>query len=176
MQAHLDQQDAQLSDLKKSLTDLQLQSDQQSRNHHTELTLIQNSNRAITQNYDEHISSLQTKHSKLCDDLRRQLLQSQLETDRLRLQLASLEMKLSPRKADRIMARTLRDAAKQAAATASTATTTATMATTSTTPTGGRLILGERSTIMSSSTTRKNGGGKLVADFWRILGIIVSVR
>lgn len=101
-----------LSQVKKQLSDLHHEMDKASREYNLELTTLQNSNRIMVQKYDDRIASIQSYHSKQSEELRRQILTSQLETDRIRLKYASLQMKCYPRRADRIAKRTVKDAIK----------------------------------------------------------------
>jgi hypothetical protein len=110
--AHQATLETEVSQIKKQLLDLHNEMDKCSREHHSELTTLQNANRILTQKYDDRIASIQSYHSKQSEELRRQILQSQLETDRVRLKYASLQMKCYPRRADRIVKRTMNDAIK----------------------------------------------------------------
>ena len=147
--------ETEISQFKKRLLDLHNEADKRSREHHVELTALQNSNRILIQKYDDRISSIQSYHSKQCEELRRQILQSQLEADRLRLKYASLQMKSYPRKADRIVKRTMKDAIKTLDVTDQ---------------------LQEQSSLILDKAIYYDLEERRAIKFWRIFGFIFSVR
>jgi len=85
------------------------------RDHHHEITAQQAKYREVCRDADTRIAELNDSNTKQCEEFRRQILQTNLEADRLRNQLAKLEMKQDTTgdKSQEIVDRTMREMDKQ---------------------------------------------------------------
>ena len=75
--------------------------------HHRETTLLQDLHRAACLQFDETMQQQRNKQEQQTAALLQQVLQSNLEADRLRARLAALEMRKEPAMADEVVQRTL---------------------------------------------------------------------
>jgi small-conductance mechanosensitive channel len=64
----------------------------------------------VVKDHEKRIADMINKHEDQTDDLRRQLLSANLECDKIRAELASLQMLAAPHDADAIVSRTMRSA------------------------------------------------------------------
>ncbi len=80
-----------------------------SRDHHKEITEAQQKYRSTCRDHDTRISDMTKLHTMEMEGLRREVLSSKLESDRLRAKLAHVEMKKDPNQAEKIVERTMRE-------------------------------------------------------------------
>jgi hypothetical protein len=106
----LAERETKLETTKRELDELTAKSEKTSREYHAEITASQNKYREACRESDLRISELNEGHAKQCENLRRTILSTNLEADKLRMQVAGLQMRKAPGDADAIMARTMRNA------------------------------------------------------------------
>eukprot|EP00978_Attheya_sp_CCMP212_P017979 scaffold48654_cov51-Attheya_sp.AAC.1 len=106
----LAERETKLETTKRELDELTSKSEKTSREYHAEITASQNKYREACRESDIRISELNDAHAKQCENLRRTILSTNLEADKLRMQVAGLQMRQAPGDADAIMARTMRNA------------------------------------------------------------------
>mmetsp|Transcript_7325 Transcript_7325/g.14553 ORF Transcript_7325/g.14553 Transcript_7325/m.14553 type:complete len:372 (-) Transcript_7325:2131-3246(-) len=80
-----------------------------SRDHHAEITEQQTKHRDLCRQHDDRIAELTAAHGRQSEELRRDVLKSHLDADRLRTQIASIEMQNNPDSADAVVKRTMRE-------------------------------------------------------------------
>lgn len=79
------------------------------RERHKEITEAQQKYRSTCREHDTRIVDMTKLHGIEMEALRREVLASKLEADRLRAKLAHAEMKIAPSQAEKIVERTIRE-------------------------------------------------------------------
>jgi len=87
--------------------------DDAARSYHKELSDAHRKYRDAVKEFDKELASVKSDYEATCTQLRRDILQANLEADRLRAKLAALEMKEKPEESDRIIERTLKSSTKK---------------------------------------------------------------
>ena len=101
-----------LQDHKISLDATQLELTNATREYNIEINKLHSKNRTLQDECQETMAKLSLENGEHVENLRRQVLQSQLETDKLRAQLAGLQIQLeggSDDGADEIVQKTLQE-------------------------------------------------------------------
>lgn len=94
---------------KKELDELTTRHEKATRDHHAEITDQQTKQREMSRQHDARIDEMTAEHGRQTEELRRQVLESKLEQDKLRMTIAQLQMAAEPQNADRVVDRTLRE-------------------------------------------------------------------
>ena len=94
---------------KKELDELTIRHEKATRDHHEEITDQQTKQRELSRQHDARNAELTAEHGRQAEELRRQVLQSKLDADKLRMQIAQMQMAAEPQCADRVVDRTLRE-------------------------------------------------------------------
>lgn len=93
--------EAQVEAAKKELQEASDRHQKEAREHHYEITSMQARQRKLVRTHDDRIVEMVAKHDRQSEELRRDILQTRLDTDRLRARIASTEMKGNSTTADR---------------------------------------------------------------------------
>jgi len=94
---------------KKELDELTVRHEKATRDYHAEITDQQTKQRELSRQHDGRTAELTAEHGRQAEELRRQVLQSKLDADKLRMQIAQMQMAAEPQHADRVVDRTLRE-------------------------------------------------------------------
>lgn len=101
--------ESRLETTRRELEQLTERHEKASRDHHAEIMDQQTKQRELSRDHDARIAELTAAHGKQSEELRRDVLKSQLDADRLRTQIASAEMQKNPSGADAVVDRTMRE-------------------------------------------------------------------
>ena len=112
----MDEQSQQLAALeiryeatKKELDELTVRREKATRDHHAEITDQQTKQRALSRQHDARVDEMTAEYGRQTEELRRQVMESKLEQDKLRMKIAQLQMAAEPQNADRVVDQTLRE-------------------------------------------------------------------